>query len=81
MLKSGRTLSVQLSTNFVEPHRTYIYVISNSGRIMDRRLYKTWNYQVWRTAVKELHHNSDEQLNVTLDGILALDREPLGRVY
>jgi hypothetical protein len=48
---------------------------------MDQRLYKKWNYQVWRAAVKELHHNSDEQLNVTLDGVLALEKEPLGRAY
>jgi hypothetical protein len=61
-----------------QPH---IYVISRSVRIVDRSLYRKWNYQVWRAAVQELQHSGEEQLRITFDGVLALDRVPLGWVY
>jgi hypothetical protein len=61
-----------------QPH---IYVISRSVRVVDGSPYRKWNYQVWRAAVRELHHSGEEQLNVTFDGVLALDRAPLGRAY
>jgi hypothetical protein len=48
---------------------------------VDRSLYKKWNCQMWRAAVQELHHSGEEQFNVTFDGVLALDRVPLGRAY
>ncbi|MGZ7138869.1 MAG: hypothetical protein ACXVI7_11855 [Halobacteriota archaeon] len=48
---------------------------------MYRRPYRKWNYQEWRAAVRELHQKGEEQVNVTLDGVLALDGVALGRAY
>ncbi|MGZ7137077.1 MAG: hypothetical protein ACXVI7_02565 [Halobacteriota archaeon] len=48
---------------------------------MSRRPYRKWNYQEWRAAVRELHQKGEEQVNVTLDGVLALGRVALGRAY
>jgi hypothetical protein len=56
-------------------------VISRSVRIVDRSPYRKWNYQVWRAAVQELQHSGEEQMSITFDGVLALDRAPLGRAY
>jgi hypothetical protein len=46
-----------------------------------RRPYRKWNYQEWRAAVREQHQKGEEQVNVTLDGVLAFDRVALGRAY
>jgi hypothetical protein len=79
--RSGSTELVKLSTLPIEPYQTHIYVISRAIRIVDRRPYRKWNYQVWRAAVRELDHKAGGQLNVTFDGVFALDREALGRAY
>jgi hypothetical protein len=72
---------VERSTIPIGRCKTHVYVRSRAIRIVNQHPYRKWNYQLWRAAVQELHHKGEERLNVTFDGVLALDSEPLGRAF